>query len=89
MVQDYLLGGYNTTKPIDEWLNGFDFDVIDQMKEGDFFLGVDVDLVKKVTPIFSTANPEITSGEVRIDTGSNDKQECLDLQRYLLCKPPG
>jgi hypothetical protein len=72
MVQDYLLGGYNTTKPIDEWLNGFDFDVIDQMKEGDFFLGVDVDLVKKVTPIFS-----------------NYKQECLDLQRYLLCKPPG
>lgn len=42
------------------------------MTEGDFFLGSDKDLLKRVTPVFSTANDEVATGEVRIDTGSSN-----------------
>lgn len=50
------------------------------MNEGDFFLGADKDLVDRVTPIFSTSNSEVASGQIRVDTGNREAEKVAQVR---------
>lgn len=70
MVQEYLLGGLTTTKPIQTWFDGYDADFFDMISDGDFYQGNDKDLIKKINPISNLATPQVKNAEIRIDTGA-------------------
>jgi hypothetical protein len=48
------MGGYLSTMPLSTWIGGFNASYIKTMTEGDFYEGIDKDLLETVTPILNS-----------------------------------
>ena len=76
-----MLGGAFSTQAMGDWLNGKTYPYMDIMQSGDFYTGVDKDLVNQVTPILNTLSDNLEQTLVSMDTGSIDSQKVTRIRQ--------
>ena len=72
MVQNYVMGGLTTTQPANLWLYGYQSPIFQLIAQGDFFAGNDKDLTNLISPVFTSQQFKVSSGDIKINTGATD-----------------
>ena len=68
-----MFGGIKDKLKAKEWIeDGKRYDFIEKLTEGDFFSGVDKDLIPVVHPVLNYKTNAIRESQIRIDTGNED-----------------
>jgi hypothetical protein len=72
MVQEYLMGGYQSSQKANSWLFGFSSDIFELPASGDFYKANDKDLVSTINPIFSNSQLMVNQSTYKINSGASD-----------------